>query len=217
MRHAAPVTLASLAPLALFPVLLLGTAACQAAPERAARAAPAAPRASEGDDARGGLPAAAGAGDRVAAEAAAGPAGPGTLRKPARLGDAVTFSGKALGRHLRAVLNAFVDPAVSASKDRGPGQGKRWVGAGMTFSNIGGDAYGPLGGMWAIDGDGGRHPAVPTGELTTGKALPFAPLAVGEQAEGWVVFEIPENVRVVQLQYRDANTATNSGEGFWQV
>lgn len=71
--------------------------------------------------------------------------------------------------------------------------------------------------MWAHDGAGRRHPVVKSGELTTGKPIVFDSLEVGERAEGWVVFEIPESTRIVRIQYQDANTRANSGEGFWAV
>lgn len=87
----------------------------------------------------------------------------------------------------------------------------------MSFVNVGGASYGALGRMWAYDSAGKRHPVVRTGQLTTGKPLVFDSLAVGERAEGWVVFEIPENVRIVRLQYQDANMRANSGGGFWAV
>ncbi|MEV7415730.1 hypothetical protein [Streptomyces sp. NPDC089919] len=197
MRHAAPVSLA------LLPLLLLGTAGCQSAPAPAAGSPVAAPREYR-DDAR----------DAGADGAGASPA---AAVKGARIGEVVTISGREVGRHLRAVLDAYVDPAIGLTRNQAPAKGKRWVGAGMSFANVGGSSYGELGRVWALDRDGGRHEAVPTGELTTGKPLPAGSLGVGDEAEGWVVFEIPENVHIVQLQYRDANTQANSGEGFWQV
>ncbi|MBW5485540.1 DUF4352 domain-containing protein, partial [Streptomyces bambusae] len=137
--------------------------------------------------------------------------------KDARVGEPVRVHGRQVGRHLQAVLTAYVDPAVSLDKDYAPPAGKRWVGAGMSFVNVGGATYGELGRMWALDSAGQRYPSVATGELTTGKPLVFDSLSVGDRAEGWVVFEIPENARIVRLQYQDANTQANSGEGFWAV
>ncbi|OKK16931.1 hypothetical protein AMK16_23965 [Streptomyces sp. CB00455] len=183
------------------PLLLFGATACQGAPEQAALAPAAAP-AVPGDD---GAPGAAGE----------DPGRDGV--KVARVGESVRVHGAQVGRHLQAELRAYVDPAVSVEKDFAPPAGKRWVAASMSFVNVGGSAYGSLGHMWAHDSAGQRHPVVPTGELTTGKPLVFDSLAVGERAEGWVVFEIPENVRVVRLQYQDANVQANTGEGFWAV
>lgn len=137
--------------------------------------------------------------------------------KDAHVGDSVRVQGREVGRHLQAVLGAFVDPAVSVEPNYAPPAGKRWVAASMSFVNVGGASYGALGRMWAYDGAGKRYPVVRTGELTTGKPLVFDSLAVGERAEGWVVFEIPENQRIVRLQYQDANMRPNSGGGFWAV
>ncbi|MCY0945855.1 DUF4352 domain-containing protein [Streptomyces antarcticus] len=190
---------------ALLPLLLFGATACQSAPEGAALAPAAAPAVPVDD----GAPGAEGE------PGAGGPARPAV--KDARVGDSVRVRGQQVGRHLQAVLNAYVDPAVSVEKNFAPAAGKRWVAASMSFVNVGGDSYGALGRMWAHDSAGQRHAVVPTGELTTGKPLVFDSLAVGERAEGWVVFEIPENVSIARLQYQDANTQTNSGGGFWAV
>ncbi|MCX5297907.1 DUF4352 domain-containing protein [Streptomyces sp. NBC_00193] len=192
---------------ALLSLLLFGATACSGAPEGAALA-PAAVPAVPVDD---GAP---GVGDDPAAER------DGVARatsKDAHVGDSVRVRGREVGRHLQVVLGAYVDPAVSVEKNFAPAAGKRWVAASMSFVNVGGASYGALGRMWALDGAGQRHPVVPTGELTTGKPLVFDSLSVGERAEGWVVFEIPENARIVRLQYQDANMVANSGGGFWAV
>lgn len=192
---AVPVTAA-----ALVPLLLFGATACQSAPEGAALAPAAVPAVPVDDGAPGGEQA---------------PARTGA--KDAHVGDSVRVRGAQVGRHLQVVLAAFVDPAVSVEKNYAPAPGKRWAAASMSFVNVGGASYGALGRMWAHDSAGQRHPVVPTGELTTGKPLVFDSLEVGERAEGWVVFEIPESARIVRLQYLDANVRTNSGEGFWAV
>ncbi|MCX5607481.1 MULTISPECIES: hypothetical protein [unclassified Streptomyces] len=202
-KSAAPVRFTSRLPrfaAALLPLLVFGATACQSAPEGAALAPAAAPAVVVDD----GAPGAEGA-----------PARPAV--KDARVGEAVRVHGRQVGRHLEAVLSAYVDPAVSVEKNFAPPAGKRWVAASMSFVNVGGASYGALGRMWAHDSAGRRHPVVPTGELTTGKPLVFDSLEVGERAEGWVVFEIPENARIERLQYQDANIQANSGGGFWAV
>ncbi|GAA3269964.1 hypothetical protein [Streptomyces lavendulae] len=196
-----------LAAATLLPVLLIGVTACQSAPEGAALAPAAAP-AVPVDDGAPGTDEEPGAPARGAEGAAA---------KDAHVGDSVRVQGKEVGRHLQAVLAAYVDPALSVEPNYGPPAGKRWAAASMSFVNVGGASYGPLGRMWAYDSAGKRYPIVRTGELTTGKPLVFDSLAVGERAEGWVVFEIPENTRIVRLQYQDANMRANSGGGFWSV
>lgn len=191
---------------ALLPLLAFGATACQGAPEGAALAPAAAPAVVVDD----GAPGADGASGAEGAPARTG-------AKDARVGEAVRVHGRQVGRHLEAVLSAYVDPAVSVEQNFAPPAGKRWVAASMSFVNVGGASYGALGRMWAHDGAGQRHPVVPTGELTTGKPLVFDSLEVGERAEGWVVFEIPENARIERLQYQDANIQANSGGGFWAV
>ncbi|AQT72897.1 DUF4352 domain-containing protein [Streptomyces sp. fd1-xmd] len=186
--------------LALLPLLLLGASGCQSVPGSAAPAPAAAPAVPVDDGAPGG---------------GAAPGRPGA--KDAHVGDAVRVHGTQVGRHLEVVLGAYVDPAISVDKNYAPPAGRRWVAASMSFVNVGGASYGALGRMWAHDGAGQRHPVVPTGELTTGKPIVFDSLEVGERAEGWVVFEIPENARIVRLEYQDANIRSNTGEGFWAV
>ncbi|MGW5851352.1 DUF4352 domain-containing protein [Streptomyces sp. NPDC055254] len=204
-QHAAPGRLPALAA-ALLPLLLLGATACQNTPEGAALAPAAAPAVVVDDGAPG-------AGAAPASEGAPARAG----AKYAHVGEAVRVRGRQVGRHLQIVLNAYVDPAVGVEKDFAPSAGTRWVAASMSFVNVGGAPYGELGRMWAHDSAGQRHEVASTGELTTGKALVFDSLEVGERAEGWVVFEIPENARIERLQYSDANVQANSGEGFWTV
>ncbi|MCB5166360.1 DUF4352 domain-containing protein [Streptomyces bambusae] len=196
MRHSAPLSLT------LVPLLLLGAAGCAGSPG----SAPAGPAAAP-------APAAPGAQDDRAADAPQ----TGPKAREARLGEPVHLRGRKVGQHLQAVVDAYVDPAVSAEKAFTPAKGTRWVGADMSFVNVGGASYGALGRVWAVDADGREHPAVRTGKLTTGAPLVFEPLEVGDRAEGWVVFEIPENVRIVRLQYKDANILPNSGEGHWHV
>ncbi|MEU2449931.1 hypothetical protein [Streptomyces sp. NPDC012765] len=190
----------ALAATALLPLLLFGSTGCTGAPEGAALAPAAAPAVPVDD----GVP---GAPEE--------PARPGA--KDAHVGDPVRVHARQVGRHLQVELGAFVDPAISVEKNFAPPAGKRWVAASMSFVNVGGASYGALGRMWAHDSAGQRHPVVKTGELTTGKPIVFDSLEVGERAEGWVVFEIPESARIVRLQYQDANMQTNSGEGFWAV
>lgn len=192
---------------ALLPLLLFGATACSGAPEGAALAPAAVPAVPVDDGAPGVGDDPADERDGVARAAS----------KDAHVGDSVRVRGREVGRHLQVVLGAYVDPAVSVEKNFAPAAGKRWVAASMSFVNVGGASYGALGRMWALDGAGQRHPVVPTGELTTGKPLVFDSLSVGERAEGWVVFEIPENARIVRLQYQDANMVANSGGGFWAV
>ncbi|MFJ3878422.1 DUF4352 domain-containing protein [Streptomyces sp. NPDC090077] len=210
MRQPASVSasVSVLAAAALMPFLLLTATACQSAPEGAALAPAAAPAVPVDDGAPG-------ADEDPAAQDRAGAAP--ARAKDAHVGDSVRVQGHEVGRHLQVVLGAFVDPAVSVEPNYQPPAGKRWVAASMSFVNVGGASYGALGRMWAYDGAGKRHPVVRTGELTTGKPLVFDSLAVGERAEGWVVFEIPENQKIVRLQYQDANMQANSGGGFWSV
>ncbi|MEW2632336.1 DUF4352 domain-containing protein [Streptomyces sp. NPDC048389] len=128
----------------------------------------------------------------------------GTARAPAApagYGDGADIGGPRLGEHLRITLHGFVDPAVAVEATPRPAAGHRWVGAEVTLANIGGTAHtSPLTEAWVVDDGGGRHPAVRSGEITTGLSLAAeGTLPVGEHSTGWLVFEVPFGARAVRL------------------
>jgi hypothetical protein len=153
----------------LVPALLVGLTACQSTGGPGARPAP-------GASATGARAAATG------------------------IGDTADVGGARFGEHLRVTLRGFVDPAVATGAAPRPAVGHRWVGVELSLANIGGTAYeSPLGRAWVVDDRGRRHPAVRSGELTTGFPLKVRTLPVGEHAEGWLVFEVPFGSRAVGL------------------
>ncbi|MEV4682644.1 hypothetical protein [Streptomyces kurssanovii] len=116
------------------------------------------------------------------------------------IGDTADIGGARFGEHLRVVLRGFVDPAVATGTSPRPATGHRWVGVELGLANVGGTAHeSPLGRTWVVDDRGKRHPAVPSGELTTGLPLKVRTLTVGEHADGWLVFEVPFGRRAVGL------------------
>ncbi|MER5767668.1 DUF4352 domain-containing protein [Streptomyces sp. NPDC001985] len=132
---------------------------------------------------------------------------------PAWFGDSVDLTGRGFGEHLRVSVLGQVDPAVATRAAEGPGSGKRWFGADVSLLNIGGRPYDTTGARaWAVDETGKRYSPVTTGRLTTGAPLTWNTLAVGEQKQGWLVFEVPERSRIVRL-----HTALGNHTSVWQL
>ncbi|MFD3439115.1 DUF4352 domain-containing protein [Streptomyces sp. NPDC058685] len=130
---------------------------------------------------------------------ASGPGGTGA-RAPAFIGDTVDLGGRAFGEHLRVSALGYVDPARGVRATHRPAAGKRWIGVDLSVVNVGGTSYDArVSKSWVTDEKGRRHPAVKTGEITTGLPAAWNTLAAGEHAEGWMVFEVPENARIMRF------------------
>ncbi|WP_432248115.1 DUF4352 domain-containing protein [Streptomyces sanyensis] len=168
---------------ALLPALLLGMTACQSA---------AAPAPVEPGSAKGRSPAAS---------------------APAGVGDTVDDGGTPAGEHLRITLRGQVDPALGVPAAPRPAPGTRWVGVELTVVNVGGTAHeSAVARAWVVDDRGRSHPAVDTGELTTGLPLARGRMTVGEQRGGWLAFAVPHGSRAVALHCRTA-----AGEHRWAL
>ncbi|MFI1827270.1 DUF4352 domain-containing protein [Streptomyces sp. NPDC020412] len=127
--------------------------------------------------------------------------GPGGPPRAAWLGDAVDLGGRASGEHLRMTAGGYVDPAVPVPKEK-PSDGRRWIGVDVALLNVGGSRYdASRTTAWVTDDEGKRHTAISTAvkEFTTGTLLKWNTLAVGEQLEGWLVFDVPEEARVTRF------------------
>lgn len=124
----------------------------------------------------------------------------GARAAAAGIGDTADIGGARFGEHLQVSLRGFVDPAVAKGTAPRPAAGHRWVGVELSLANVGGTAHeSPLGRTWVVDHRGKRHPAVRSGELTTGLPLKVRTLTVGEHADGWLVFKVPFGSRAVAL------------------
>ncbi|MEU0375175.1 DUF4352 domain-containing protein [Streptomyces sp. NPDC006283] len=132
---------------------------------------------------------------------------------PAGVGDTADVGGSRFGEHLRISLRGFVDPAVPTKAARRPAAGHRWVGVNLRLVNVGGAAYeAPLTKAWIVDEHGRKHPAVTSGEVTTGFPLSGKSLQVGDDSEGWLAFEVPYGSRAVRL-----HCTVGSQERNWQL
>ncbi|MFI1398402.1 DUF4352 domain-containing protein [Streptomyces sp. NPDC020681] len=186
----------------LLSALAMGVTACQSGAGVPAERTPRPPHASAGDGKAvdgGGIT----AGDGKVVDGAA----------VSLVGDAVDLGGRTFGEHLRISVRGYVDPAIGIRAAQRPGPGKRRIGVDVALVNVGGKTYDASGGKaWVVDENGRRYPAVRTGEITTGFPLKWNALTVGEQSEGWLVFEVPENARIVRLHSTIGNTSLN-----WQL
>ncbi|MFF0446831.1 DUF4352 domain-containing protein [Streptomyces sp. NPDC004609] len=133
------------------------------------------------------------------------------------IGDTADFGGRAFGRRLRISVRSAVDPAIAirpATSSRSvPAAGKRRIGVEVALVNVGGKPHDASGGKaWVSDGKGNRHPAVESGAITTGLPLKWNTLAVGEQVQGWLVFEVPESADIVKFHCTLGNSSVT-----WQL
>ncbi|MFE3016322.1 DUF4352 domain-containing protein [Streptomyces sp. NPDC059256] len=117
------------------------------------------------------------------------------------IGDSVNIGGRAFGEHLRISVLGFVDPAVATGKAaKEPAAGNRRLGVDVTLANVGGKPYdASKATAWVVDDQGKRHAASVTERITTGIPLKWNTVAAGEQTQGWLVFEVPENARITQF------------------
>ncbi|MEV6395124.1 DUF4352 domain-containing protein [Streptomyces sp. NPDC051907] len=197
-------TMRQAASVLLLPALLVGGTACQST-----HSGPAEEKPSAGVESAGPK----GSGRTGKDSAATGHDGPQRAATSGRastawLGDSADLRGKRLGEHLQMSVQAYVDPALSVKKKLRPQSGKRWMGVEMAVANVGGKPFDASSGkMWAVDGKGKRYPSIKAGEITTGFPLKLNALPVGEDTHGWVVFEVPENARIVRL---DSTVGTDS-------
>ncbi|MGW4029948.1 DUF4352 domain-containing protein [Streptomyces sp. NPDC004838] len=141
----------------------------------------------------------------------------GSAEEPAWVGDTVELDGRTFGEHLRVSVRSSVDPAVALRPAKGtaprPRAGTRWFGVDVTVVNVGGRTF-DAGGTrtWVADEKGKRYPAVKSGEITTGLALEWNSLAVGDPVQGWLVFEVPENTRIVRF-----HSSLGKATATWQL
>ncbi|MFI6287037.1 DUF4352 domain-containing protein [Streptomyces sp. NPDC051018] len=141
---------------------------------------------------------------------------PGSGRT-AWIGETAEFGGRAFGERLRISVRSAVDPAIAVHPAKGPrpvsAAGKRRYGVEVALVNVGGKLHDTSRGKaWVTDGKGNRYPAVDSGAITTGLPLEWNTLAVGEQVQGWLVFEVPEDADIVKFHCTLGNSSVT-----WQL
>ncbi|MEU9604769.1 DUF4352 domain-containing protein [Streptomyces sp. NPDC048057] len=184
----------------LLSALALGATGCQGASDDRTAAASAPPGPAAVADA---------ALDRPDGKGPDGGKGPGGTRRAVWVGDAVDLGGRASGEHLRMTVRGYVDPAVAVRKTKRasqprpqPSDGRRWIGADVALLNVGGSLYDARRTTaWVTDDEGKRYAPLSTTveEFTTGIPLKWNTLAVGEQSEGWLVFDVPEEAHITRF------------------
>ncbi|MFE6716843.1 DUF4352 domain-containing protein [Streptomyces albidoflavus] len=119
----------------------------------------------------------------------------------AKVGDAITLKGFD-DEKVEVTVVKVVDPAKSNNEFMAPDEGNRWIGVQFQLVNVGEKAYqdSPAGGMQVADNKGQMF-RMAFGEVDSGPALSSdVRLAPGAKALGWVAFEVPEGVKVSQVQ-----------------
>ncbi|MGW6458400.1 DUF4352 domain-containing protein [Streptomyces sp. NPDC055078] len=184
----------------LLAALVMGVTACQSPPGAQSPQQPRAAERTAADRAEGGQ-------DRSDRK----PGKPGS--STSWVGDSADLGGRGFGEHLRISVRGQVDPAIGIRAADAPDTGNRRLGVDVALVNVGGRPYdASRADIWVTDAGGGRYPAVRTGTLTTGFPLEWNTLPVGEQKQGWLVFEVPQDARIVRFHCRVGKTALS-----WQL
>jgi hypothetical protein len=136
----------------------------------------------------------------------------------AKVGDTLGLRGTEGNSKLDVTVKKVVDPAQPADEYQEPGSGKRWVGAQFELVNTGSKAYAdaPSNGAQVADTDGQRFQAT-IGDITAGPSMTAeTKIAPGGKALGWIVFEVPKNVKLSEVQFAmDSGFADQTGQ--WKI
>ncbi|MBL1096363.1 DUF4352 domain-containing protein [Streptomyces coffeae] len=154
-------------------------------------------------------------------------AGPGSAQPPVgKLGDTLALEGsptnldsKGTGR-ADFTLKRYVDRAQAKVDYFKAPAGERLVAAEFTIVNTGQGTYHytPYNEAKVVDSTGKSYVGKP-GSPTAGESLDI-PLILrpGKQAAGWVIFNVPEDVKITALTYQmDANGLDEERMGKWTL
>jgi hypothetical protein len=143
---------------------------------------------------------------------------PASKAQAAKVGDTLALKGTEDGSKLDVTVKSVADPAQPADEYQEPGSGKRWVGAQFELVNTGSKAYddAPSNGAQVVDNDGQRFEAT-IGDITAGPSMTTeAKIAPGGKALGWIVFEVPKDVKLSEVQFAmDSGFADQTGQ--WKI
>ncbi|MCM8548899.1 DUF4352 domain-containing protein [Streptomyces sp. STCH 565 A] len=135
----------------------------------------------------------------------------------AKVGDAITLTGFE-DEKIAVTVVKTADPAQSKDEFFAPEPGNRWIGVQFQLTNTGKKAYqdSPTNGMQVADEQGQMFQST-FADITAGPSLSAdVRLAPGAKALGWVVFDVPKDIKIEQVQ-----VALNSGmadqTGQWQL
>jgi hypothetical protein len=138
-------------------------------------------------------------------------------RTSAGVGDTITLHGLEDGETLAVTLTKVVDAATPADDMSGPASGNRLVATQFRLANVGSVEF-----TDAIDNDvqvidaQGQGYQTTLDDVTAGPSFPEVRISPGESRLGYVVFEVPRDVRLAEVQFvPDSGVASDTGE--WRM
>lgn len=131
------------------------------------------------------------------------PAASTSVAKKAGVGDTVNINGSKPGDVLAVTLVKIVDPAPPKDEFLTPDAGKRFVAIQIKIVNDGKNVYSddPQADVKAKDA-AGEEMELAFGSTNAGAELPSSvDLTPGDQALGYVSFQVPTGTKITQVQY----------------
>ncbi|MFF2774007.1 DUF4352 domain-containing protein [Streptomyces sp. NPDC058052] len=141
-----------------------------------------------------------------------------TPQRPAAVGDTLSLTGTGDGEALDVTVVEVVDPARSDDEFSEPDQGKKLVGVQFRLKNTGTEVYddSPGNGARVVDRLGQQFGAT-IADLSSGPSFPGSvTLAAGDTALGFIAFEVPEDSKIVKVQFA-MNSGFSDNVGQWSV
>ncbi|GAA2166209.1 uncharacterized protein DUF4352 [Humibacillus xanthopallidus] len=166
-----------------------------------------------GAGASGAPPSTPGTTSSVSGSMPSTPAAPSA--KTASLGQAIALTGIDPATKASVTVTKVVDPTTSTDGISTPSPGNRYVGVEITIKNTGAASYEetPSNCARLVDHSGRGFDTETILSIAEGPLFPLSVnLLPGEQATGYVVFEVPTSSQVTHVQFAmDSGVAENSG------
>ncbi|MFE3578727.1 DUF4352 domain-containing protein [Streptomyces vinaceus] len=137
----------------------------------------------------------------------------------AAVGSTLTLTGLKDGEKIAVTVRKWADPAKSKEQYVQPKDGNRYVAAQIELVNTGTAPYddSPSNGAKVADADGQQFTSTLTMGIDAGPEFPGSvTIAPGGKALGYVVFEVPKESKINQLQF-GLNSGFASQTGQWTI
>ena len=146
------------------------------------------------------------------------PTGAPAAAPQAEVGDTLDLTGDDVGARMAVEVTRVVDPAPAADEFSNPDPGDRLVSVQFSLRNTGSAVYSdsPSNGAQIVDSSGQGYDSS-FDNTSAGPPFPaIEHVAPGDSALGYVTFEVPDGVRVAQVQLTlDSGYADDTGQ--WDV
>lgn len=143
---------------------------------------------------------------------------PQSKKVPAKLGDSITLKGNN-GGEIAVTAIKVVDPVRSTDGFSTPDAGNRYFAVQFSIKDTGQSAYddSPANGAKVVDTQSQQFSAdITLDKSTAGPGLPAeTKLAPGDQALGYLVFQVPKAAKVAKVQFSQSSGFGDTGE--WVV